>query len=247
MCGSDSVNYWETLEKWICDGCSFVVNATESDGIPQSIPNQPADNRGDNSTGRCEVRDWTESISVRDKSEANLIEVLSMIETTTDELSLSDDITIRSGEIIVEAWKRNFMHGRNKPDTVGAAVYLASRESNNSIPPALIAEEIVTDKQSLKAIYKNLKDELEINIDPPRPGEYVPSLCRELGLSSSVERDAQALLDAHDQGGNPIGIAAASVYEAAKSETEITLRRTAQAGALTKETIWKHATSLRSE
>jgi transcription initiation factor TFIIB len=240
-CGAEIISYWEELEKWTCDDCSYVIDRSTSN---TSSPSFPEDLEKD----EAEEEAWSQSISVKDKSEANLVDVLSQIEAISDELALDDELGIRTAEVVVEAWKINFMHGRTKPDTVGASVYAASREAQQGIPPAIIADKIESDRKTVKKTYQQLKIELQLNIDPPRPLEYLQHVCNELNLQSGVEKTAEEILAGHSAGGNPVGIAAAGVYVASEIEGEnLTLRRAAKVTDLTKETIWRQAEKIREK
>lgn len=240
-CGAETISYWEELGKWICDDCSYVIEASTSQ---TSSPSLPRDLDGN----QVEEEAWSQSISVKDKSEANLVDVLSQVETISDELTLPDELAIRAAEVVVEAWKINFMHGRTKPDTVGASVYAASREAQQGIPPAIIADKIESDRKTVKKTYQQMKSELQLNIDPPHPLEYVGHICYDLDLPSEVEKTAEEILVGHRAGGNPVGIAAAGVYIASEIEGEdLTLRRAAEGTDLTKETIWRQAEKIREK
>lgn len=240
-CSDTKISYWEELETWICDHCSFVVEKGESK------TSTPDFSEG---IGRNEINDqaWEQSISVKDKSDANLVEVLSQVEEVSDELALSHDLVIRAAEVVVEAWKANFMHGRTKPDTVGASVYAASREIQQGVPPAIIADKIESDPSVVKNTYQQLKMELQLDIDPPSSTEYLDHICQELNLSEDVISAANTVLDGYHAGGNPIGIAAAAVYVVlGKEENKLTLREAAEVTGLTKETIWRQVSKIREE
>ena len=241
VCGAEMVSYWDELDKWICDDCSYVIETSTSRNSSPTLSK-------DLDRAEDEEEAWIRSISVKDKSEANLVDVLSQVETISDKLALTDELAIRAAEIVVEAWKTNFMHGRTKPDTVGASVYAASREARQGIPPAIIANKIESDRKTVKKTYQQLKTELQLNIDPPRPAEYIGHLCYVLNLQSGVEKTAEEILAGHRAGGNPVGIAAAGVYVASEIEGEdLTLRRAAKVTDLTKETIWRQAEGIREK
>jgi transcription initiation factor TFIIB len=232
-CGAEKINYWDELETWICDGCSCVVEEI----VPETTANPSVALDGTEN----DTQDWKQSISVDDSSEANLIEVVSELEQVAETLGLSDDLTLRGAEIVVEAWKTNFMHGRTKSDTVGASLYAASREMQQSIPPAFITDRIESDRQSLKNTYQQLKTDLQLQIHPPKPVEYLGQIRRELKLSTEIEEEAVELLDEQQLGGNPVGIAAAALYHTANANgDDVTFRTIAEVTGLTKETIWRH-------
>lgn len=238
-CGSEQMSYWEGLQTWICDECSYVIDESPAE---MSSPIHSDEVEDEDSTDKT----WKQSISITDTSEANLVELLTQVEDLADTLSLSTELTTRAAEISVEAWETNFMHGRSQPDTVGAAVYAASRELQRAVPPATIATAVASDCQSIKDTYRKLKSELQLEIAPPQGMEYVGHICRELNLSDDIAATAETLLENHSASGNPVGIAAAAVYVAAHLEgNEVTLREAADITGLTKETIWRQADDLR--
>lgn len=240
-CGDEKISYWDELETEICDHCSFVVETGVS---KTSTPDFSQRIGGDEINGLA----WEQSISVKDKSEANLVEVLSQVEDVSDELALSHKLTIRAAEVVVEAWKTNFMHGRTKPDTVGASIYAASREIQQGIPPAIIADKIESDPPSVKNTYQQLRSELQLDIDPPNSAEYLRHICQELNLPRDVAMTADTVLDGYHAGGNPVGIAVAAVYVVLDNEENgLTLRETAEVTGLTKETIWRQVSKIREE
>jgi transcription initiation factor TFIIB len=241
-CGAEKIKYWEELETWICERCSYVVEGGVS---KKSIPDFSEEIDEDEINDRT----WDQSLSIKDKSEANLVEVLSQVEEVADELALSDELEIRAAEIVVEAWTTNFMHGRTKQDTVGAAVYAATRQYQRSIPPSIIADAISGNKQDIKNTYQQLKSEQNLDINPPTPQEFVDAICEELGLSERVSESAvEKLSKTPLPAGNPIGIGAAAVYVACTDGSEdLTLRRVATVTGLTKETVWRQASAIRED
>lgn len=244
-CGSEKITYWENLTSWVCNNCSYVIDSTGGvTGVEVSTASgrnegQEADQEGD----------WTNQISIKDKSEANLVDVLTQTEDLATELSLPNDVAIRAAEIVAEAWKTNFMHGRTKPTVVGAAVYAATRQSENSLPPAAISDVTDAKKQSIKRIYKELKKDQCLDIGPPSPDDYVSEICRLLDLSKSIQEIAKDILSEQCiKGGNPVAIAGAGVYQASVDEhPDLTLKDIARAIGVTKETVWRHKSRIESD
>lgn len=135
------------------------------------------------------------------------------------------------------------------PTTVAGSVYLATREYGDSVPPGVIAERSDTNKQAVKNAYLNLKEQQDTDAGTPTPTEYVSFICSQLELPDSVAAAVEELLsDRTSHGGNPIAIAAAGVYEGAtEQDSDITLREIAEAVTFTKETVWRHASQLRTK
>jgi transcription initiation factor TFIIB len=238
-CGSNAIERWEDLQSWICNNCSVVIDGKEGSNLPDT--HDDGDASGNQERGPSN-ENWQDGIAATDKSEANLIEALTQVEKSGSAFSLSDDAILRTGELVKEAWKSNFMHGRTMEGTVAAAIYTASREFGCSIPPGAIAEESDVDKQSIIKTYRQLKAAQEVELSPPIPSEYVDYICTKLDLPENAKTDALVLLEDHDSAsGNPIGVAAAGIYEIARKRPENpTLREVAEVCCLTKETIWRH-------
>jgi transcription initiation factor TFIIB len=70
-----------------------------------------------------------------------------------------------------------------------------------------------------KRAYRYVVRELNLEVEPADPLQYVPRFASELGLSDEGERTARELLDAAKREGlhsgkSPVGLAAAAVYAA---------------------------------
>jgi len=232
VCSGVSVSYQAEIESWLCDGCSYVLDSETVSTASKTAEETTAD---------TEQVDWESQIAVSDTAEANLIEALSRTEAVANAVGLSDERTLRAGEVIAEAWRTNFMHGRSQERTIGATIYAVSREDDEALPPAMIAEEMAINKPEIKQSFQTLNKELKLDIGPPMACKFVASICGHLELPANIEPRAKHLLQQHDSGGgNPIGIAAAAVYATCdQSSVNVTLKNLAQVVGLTKETIWR--------
>ncbi len=242
-CGAGNMSHWEELGTYICDTCSYVYDPEDSSS---DIPDPLSESEMETGSEADEQIDWQDHVAVKDHSEANLVEILSQSEKFSDELELTHDQEIRTAEVLTEAWKTNFMHGRNKTDTIAAALYTVSREEGQSIPPGIISRVVGTEKQSIKNTQQKLTEHLSIDLDTPTPDEYVPSVCRELGLPTEIQDHAIELLsEERPRGGNPVGIAAAGIYVVCDQKNiNLTLREVAAIVNMTKETVWRQKSKI---
>ena len=245
VCKSESMTSWDGIDSLVCNNCSYVIDSDNEVSKTDSTTEMPTAREQDDSSKHP---DWETRVSVKDSSEANLVDALSQTESVATDLSLPDDVVVRAGEVVANAWQMNFMHGRTTSKTVGAAVYAVSREQDIAVPPGVVAEMTGVEKSSIKKTYKQLKSELQLELGPPEPAEYLDYICQTFELPDSVQKDSTRLLEEMATvGGNPIGTAAASVYEVSTEHSEdVTFRDIAQATSLTKETVWRHADKLRS-
>lgn len=238
LCSSSSVEYWDSLSAWICENCSGVYNENDVTNELAQLQYPTSLDSNEDSRGQ----EWTDQIAPKNKSEVNLISCLEKVEELANRLSLAQPIEVRAAEITTEAWKSNFMWGRTVSDTVAAAVYTASREAQQSVPPGVLAKLSGREKQKVKNTYKELKRTLGIETPPPTPEEYLHHITRELNLPDEIREDSITRLDAiNETSGNPVGVAAAVVYEtSSNTQEDITFRNVARVTELTKETIWRH-------
>jgi len=244
-CGATSLTRLEPVESWVCDECSYVL---ESD-VDLHKSRKSNTERKTMESKASESLNWDSQIPISDKSEANLVDALSQIEELANSLPLSEERTIRAGELTATAWKINFMHGRSQERTIGAVIYAVSREANAAIPPGIIARNLNTDKQSIKQVFQKLNQELELAIGPPVPTQFVEAICVEMEITEEVQVAAQKVLQQNSsEGGNPIGIAAAAIYIAGtNTDSNITFSELAQAIEMSKETVWRQKSVLQKE
>lgn len=243
-CGSEDIDYDREFAWGICADCGFVIadssNAVEPEP-PEAIDVADADEP---------TKAWPQTVEAQDKSDQNLIELLTLIDTLGEPLLLSDEARVRSAELATKAWENSILHGRSKNACVGAAVRLACRELRCPRPIRVIADIVQTDVSSIQSIYQLLIDTLAIDLDPPKPGDYVLFICESLECTN-VETSAQQLLHHNREYtavGDPSGIAAAAVYIATQEHASIdavTYREVGKVVGMTKETVWKRATELR--
>jgi transcription initiation factor TFIIB len=242
-CGTGSITHWEELGSYICDTCSYVFDPEDSSS---DVPPSLSEPETETNSGTAEQTHWQEHVAVKDNSEANLVDILSQSEEFSKELDLPQELEIRTAEILTEAWKSNFMHGRNKTDTIAGTLYTVSREKSESIPPGIISRIVGTNKQAVKNTNQKLTKHLSIDLDTPTPEEYVASVCGELGLPMGVQDETIELLsEERPRGGNPVGIAAAGIYVTCnQKDIDLTLREVATTVNMTKETVWRQKSKI---
>ena len=242
-CGTGSISHWEELGSYICDTCSYVFDPEDSSS---DVPPSLAESETETDSGTAEQTDWEGHVAIKDNSEANLVDILSQSEEFANKLDLPQELEIRVAEILTDAWKSNFMHGRNKTDTIAGTLYTVSREKSESIPPGIISRIVGTNKQAVKNTHQKLTKHLSVDLDTPTPEEYVASVCGELGLPMGVQDETIELLsEERPRGGNPVGIAAAGIYVTCnQKDIDLTLREVAAIVNMTKETIWRQKSKL---
>lgn len=241
-CGSE-VEYWEAFDSWSCPECSIVLDAAGP------VVKEPDDNiEFKESDDDAKGTRWQDELAIKDASEASLVRTLNLAEDVAEKLSLRPSVEVRAAEIIAEAWEDNFMHGRRVDTTVGAAIYAATRQCEEPVPPAQIADKLDLNKAEVKGTFVKLRSEQGLEVVPASPMDFTASIAETLELPQRVESRCPSVLQDGHPPGNPIAIACACVYLVANDLGEkISLREVGDVGSITKETVWRHVQYFREK
>lgn len=117
------------------------------------------------------------------------------------------------------------MNSRSIEGIATASLYAAARQA--TIPRSLndFAAVSRVERRRIQRAYRYLASELELEIPPPNPGQFIPHFISGLDLSTETEHRARKLLDsakrqnAHS-GKSPVALAAEAVYAAARLTNE---------------------------
>lgn len=229
-CGSSEVAELTEIPDPICEDCGFVLadDATI-----------PSDYTGGETNEQTSV-DWSEFRSVSDSTEKQVASALEYSEELGEKLGLSVEAQEEAAEIYAEAAIEEVTNGRSVSAIVAAAICLAARRVNKPRPSDRVAEASKTNSKRLKQVLRLLQQSLGYEPSVNDPREYVPFLCYELDLSTTIETETRQLLEKLDNsfrqnGKNPVGIAAAALYITANEK--VTQRQIADIAGITQETI----------
>lgn len=189
------------------------------------------------------LRKWQQRIRVSNATERNLVYALSELNRIASRLSLPKDIRERSSMVYRKAVEKGLIRGRSIEGVCAAAIYAACRQCN--IPRTLdeIADAARINRKEIGRTYRFIARELEINLNPTTPIEYVPRFISTLSLTGEVQAKAIEILKeamARDltSGRGPTGVAAAAIYIASLLIGEKrTQRDVAEAAGITEVTI----------
>ncbi|EMA53624.1 MULTISPECIES: transcription initiation factor IIB [Halococcus] len=165
------------------------------------------------------LRTWDERFRTRNPKERSLKQALSEIERMSSALGLPKSVRETAGVIYRRALEENLLPGRSVEGVSTAALHIASRQAN--IPRSLdtLTEVSRIGKLPITRTYQYVARELEINLPPADPLEYLPRFVSALDRSDEVERRSRELLETVSEdepsylsGKNPVGLAAAAVY-----------------------------------
>ncbi|WP_276257002.1 transcription initiation factor IIB [Halomontanus rarus] len=165
------------------------------------------------------LRVWQERIRTKNAGERNLKYALSEIDRMVSALGVPQPVKETASVIYRQALERDLIRGRSIEGVATSALYTACRREG--IPRSL--EEVTgvsrVDQREIGRTYRYIADELDINLEPTNPRQFVPRFCSELDVSKDVEAKAVEIIDETTElglhsGKSPTGYAAAAIYAA---------------------------------
>jgi len=166
------------------------------------------------------LRKWNERFRTRDSKERNLKQALGEIDRMASALGLPENVRETASVIYRRALDENLLPGRSIEGVATATLYAAARQAGTPRSLDEIANVSRVEKDEIARTYRYVVRELNLEIQPADPEQYVPRFVSDLDLSEEVERRARALLETAKREGvhsgkSPVGLAAAAVYAAA--------------------------------
>ena len=165
------------------------------------------------------LRVWDERFRTRDASERNLKHALGEIERMSSALGIPEATRETASVLYRRALEDDLLPGRSIEGMATASLYAASRQTG--IPRSIneLASVSRVEELEVKRAYRYLTRELDLQLAPPDPVEYIGRYASALGTSDETERQARELLEAAKlegvhSGKHPVGLAAAALYAA---------------------------------
>jgi transcription initiation factor TFIIB len=173
---------------------------------------------------------------VGSKQNRNQINGLTDIKRMAHALGLSEHVMKQACVLFKTVQDNDLLPGRSIEGFTTAALYAAARLNKTPRPIGDFAHVSKFDRSRLRDSYRVLNRELDLPMPPSRPIEYLPQLVSTVDVQPSVEQQAADFLEALEadqvcQGRKPVGVAAAAVYHAAKTEAGINVTKTDLAAA----------------
>ncbi|WP_135303200.1 transcription initiation factor IIB [Haloarcula amylovorans] len=166
------------------------------------------------------LRTWNERFRTRDSKERNLKQALGEIDRMASALGLPQNVRETASVIYRRALDENLLPGRSIEGVATSALYAAARMAGS--PRSLDEMAVVSrvEKMELTRTYRYVVRELNLEVQPADPEQYLPRFVSDLDLSEETERRARELIvRARDagllSGKSPVGLAAAAVYAGA--------------------------------
>ncbi len=187
------------------------------------------------------LRKW--NIRISTAIERNLKVALAELKRVSSFLRLPRSVEEEAARIYRRAVQKGLVRGRSMESVIAGALYAACRR--HEIPRTLdeMGEASGIEKKEIGRTYRFVTRELEINIKPSNPADYIPRFASALKLTAETQSHAVEILEmARDieltSGRGPTGIAAAALYVASLIHGEKrTQREVADVAGVTEVTI----------
>jgi transcription initiation factor TFIIB len=163
------------------------------------------------------LRTWNERFRTRDSKERNLKQALGEIDRMASALGLPENVRETASVIYRRALKDDLLPGRSIEGVATASLYAAARQANNPRSLDEMSKVSRVERMELTRTYRYIIRELELEVQPADPENYLPRFVSDLDLSDDTERAARRLLDTAREEGlisgkSPVGLAAAAIY-----------------------------------
>ena len=187
------------------------------------------------------LRKWQYRISTA--IERNLKLALGELKRVSSFLKLPKSVEEEAARIYTLAVQRGLVRGRSMESVVAGALYAACRR--HEVPRTLdeLSEASGIEKKEIGRTYRFVTRELQINILPSNPADYIARFASALKLSAETQSKAIEIIEQAQKaeltsGRGPTGIAAAGLYVAALINGEKkTQREVADVAGVTEVTI----------
>lgn len=165
------------------------------------------------------LRTWHNRVQTEGSGDRNLKKALSEIDRMASALGLPETVRETASVVYRRALSEDLLRGRSIESISTASIYVAARQA--SLPRTLDEITAVSriERLPITRAYRYITRELNLEIAPPSPLDYLPRLISELDLTEDAEFESRNILtttaEEHESylgGKNPVGLAAAAVY-----------------------------------
>jgi len=189
------------------------------------------------------LRKWQSRIRVSDATERNLTFALSELDRMASNLDLQKNLRECSAKIYRDAVGAHLIRGRSIEGVAAASLYAACRRYK--VPRTLneIAEVARVDKKEIGRSFRFISRELELNLNPTKPLDFLTRFISELELSTECQKVAKKIIKIAElrgltSGRGPTGLCAAAIYTASiLTKERRTQRKIARVSQVTEVTV----------
>ncbi|ELZ38143.1 transcription initiation factor IIB [Halorubrum distributum] len=202
------------------------TNLLHDKGLSTIIGWQNTDAKGNALSGEQRqqmrrLRRWDERFRRRSSADKNLMHALGEINRMASALGVPDSTRETAGVIYRRALADGLVTGRAVESVATAALYAASRmdgvpRSTDEVSAVSRVEQIRVERA-----YRHVSRELGLEIPPTDPRSFIGRIASDVECTDATEREARRLAGIAVENGvhsgkHPVGIAAGSLYAAAK-------------------------------
>jgi transcription initiation factor TFIIB len=227
-------------------GLSTVIGRTDRDASGRAIDISMRSTMG-------RLRAWDFRTQAHSPTDRNLRQAFSELDRLKDKLGLTDAAVEKTAYIYRKAQERGLVRGRTISAMVGAAIYIACRETGTSRTLKDIAEIGNIKRKDLARIYRIVVMELDLKIPMIDPMKCIVRVANRANLSERTKRMAMSIMKNVTKSGisagkDPMGLAASVLYLAclnsgeSKTQTDI-----AEAAGVTEVTVRNRYKNLKSQ
>src|SRR6185503_13792503 len=191
-------------------GLSTVIGRADKDASGRAI-----DVAMRSTMGR--LRAWDFRTQAHSPTDRTLRQAFSELDRLRDKLGVSDAVIEKTAYIYRKAQERGLVRGRTISATVGAALYIACRETGTSRTLKDIAQVGNMKRKDLARIYRLVVMELDLKIPLIDPMKCITRVANKANLSERSKRAAVEIMKHVTKSGisagkDPMGLAASVLY-----------------------------------
>lgn len=170
----------------------------------------------------AKLREWDQRFRLRGSREQTLDYAVREIQRLCTSLGLPRAVRQTAGVLFKKAQDANLHYGFSFEPVITAAVYhAATLEKQPRRIGEVVAVSRATDQDVVLRAMRRLNQELNLQLAPVRPNDYLARMATDLDVPNTVRRDAHALLEKledHELAGHKAtSITAAALYHASLS------------------------------
>ncbi|MFW9865705.1 MAG: transcription initiation factor IIB [Candidatus Thorarchaeota archaeon] len=189
------------------------------------------------------LRKWQSRIRVSDATERNLTFALSELDRMASNLDLQKNLRECAAKIYRDAVEAHLIRGRSIEGVAAASLYAACRMYK--VPRTLneISEIARVDKKEISRSFRFISNELDLNLNPTKPIDFLSRFISELGLTTNCQKMAKSIIRIAERRGltsgrGPTGVCAAAIYASSILTNERrTQRSVARVSCVTEVTV----------
>ncbi len=187
------------------------------------------------------------------KRDRNKVYAYTEIRRLTGALELPTSLRDAACALFDTAQSESLLRGRSLEGFAAACVYVACRTADVARSVGEVCAAAKATEAEHRAAFDAMNRELGLPIGPAAPAEYLPRFASELDCPPAVESRARDLADRAVEEGiangrNPVGVAAACLYTAARQcDADYTQQEAADAAGVTPVTVRRTYVELRDE